>query len=72
VIESAALADLPVQVDNKYKNINVTFPQAVQFVITAQLSDTPATQQLLNLTRNGALGVVTRINTLKRQGAIQP
>ncbi len=41
-------------------------------MITAQLSDTPATQQLLNLTRNGALGVVTRINTLKRQGAIQP
>ena len=71
-IESAALADLPVQVDNEYKNINITFPQAVQFVITAQLSDTPATQQLLNLTRNGALGVVTRINTLKRQGAIQP
>ena len=72
VIESAALADLPVQVANQYKNISVSFPQAVQFVITAQLSDTPATQQLLNLTRNGALGVVTRINTLKRQGAIQP
>jgi hypothetical protein len=71
-IESAALADLPVQVDNEYKNINITFPQAVQFVITAQLSDTPATQQLLNLARNGAIGVVTRINTLKRQGAIQP
>ena len=72
VIESAALADLPVEVDNQYKNINITFPQAVQFVITAQLSDTPATQQLLNLARNGAIGVVTRINTLKRQGAIQP
>ena len=71
-IESAALADLPVQVANQYKNINVTFPQAVQFVITAQLSDTPATEQLPNLARNGALGVVTRINTLKRQGAIQP
>ena len=71
-IESAALADLPVQVANQYKNINVTFPQAVQFVITAQLSDTPATEQLPNLARNGALGVVTRIKTLKRQGAIQP
>ena len=72
VIESAALADLPLDVANQYKNINVTFPQVVQFVITAQLSDTPATQQLLNLARNGAIGVVTRINTLKRQGAIQP
>ncbi|MFM6060287.1 MAG: PilN domain-containing protein [Microcystis aeruginosa] len=72
VIESAALADLPVEVDNQYKNINVTFPQAVQFVITAQLSDTPATEQLPNLARNGAIGVITRINTLKRQGAIQP
>jgi type IV pilus assembly protein PilN len=59
-------------VANQYKNINVTFPQVVQFVITAQLSDTPATQQLPNLTRNGAIGVVTRINTLKSQGAIQP
>ena len=72
VIESAALADLPLDVANQYKNINVTFPQVVQFVITAQLSDTPATQQLPNLTRNGAIGVVTRINTLKSQGAIQP
>lgn len=72
VIESAALADLPITVDNQYKNIDVTFPQAVQFVIAAQLSDTPATQQLPNLARNGAIGVITRINTLKRQGAIQP
>ncbi len=72
VIESAALADLPLDVANQYKNINVTFPQVVQFVITAQLSDTPATQQLPNLARNGAIGVVTRINTLKSQGAIQP
>ncbi|TRU70149.1 MAG: pilus assembly protein [Microcystis viridis Mv_BB_P_19951000_S69] len=71
-IESAALVDLPVQVANQYKNISVTFPQAVQFVITTQLSDTPATQQLSNLARNGAIGVITRINTLKRQGAIQP
>lgn len=71
-IESAALADLPVQVANDYKNISVTFPQAVQFVVTTQLSDTPASQQLPNLARNGAIGVVTRINTLKRQGAIQP
>jgi type IV pilus assembly protein PilN len=44
----------------------------VQFVITAQLSDTPTTQQLPNLVRNGAIGVITRINTLKSQGAIQP
>lgn len=72
VIESAALADLPVQVANEYKNISVSFPQAVQFVITAQLSDTPATEQLKQLKRNGAEGVVTRINTLKDQGAIQP
>ncbi|MFN9671386.1 MAG: PilN domain-containing protein [Microcystis sp.] len=72
VIESAALADLPVQVANEYKNTNVTFPPAVQFVITAQLSDTPAIEQLPNLARNGAIGVITRINTLKRQGAIQP
>ncbi|REJ56535.1 MAG: pilus assembly protein [Microcystis aeruginosa DA14] len=72
VIESAVLADLPVEVDNQYKNINITFPQVVQFVITAQLSDTPTTQQLPNLVRNGAIGVITRINTLKSQGAIQP
>ncbi len=72
VVESAALADLPVQVENEYKSIDISFPQVVQFVITAQLSDTPATEQLPNLARNGAIGVITRINTLKRQGAIQP
>lgn len=71
-LESAALADLPVQVANEYKNISVSFPQAVQFVVTTQLNDIPASQQLPNLARNGAIGVVTRINTLKRQGAIQP
>lgn len=46
IIESAQLADLPVQVANDHPNISVSFPQAVQYTIATQLSDTPASKQL--------------------------
>jgi type IV pilus assembly protein PilN len=71
-IESATLADLPVKVDNANPNISVSFPKAVQYTIVTELNDTPASRQLPALARNGAVGVVTRLKTLERQGVLQP
>jgi type IV pilus assembly protein PilN len=71
-IETAALADLPLQLVNDNENISVSFPKVVQYSIITELNDKPASQQLPNLARNGAVGVVTRLKTLERQGALQP
>jgi type IV pilus assembly protein PilN len=71
-IESALLADIPLQLNNQNPNVTVTFPKVVQYTIATELNDTPASKQLPHLARNGAIGAVTRIQTLKRQGALQP
>jgi len=56
----------------KQNNVTVELPKVVQFVIETQLNDVPASELLPQLTNKGATGLVTRINTLKEKGAIEP
>jgi len=53
-------------------NVTIELPKVVQFVIETQLNDVPASELLPQLTNKGATGLVTRINTLKEKGAIEP
>jgi type IV pilus assembly protein PilN len=46
-------------------------PKLVKFVITASLTDVPASELLRELERKGAVGLVTRIQTLKEKGVIK-
>ncbi|MEG3436004.1 PilN domain-containing protein [Pannus brasiliensis CCIBt3594] len=71
-IENAALADILVPLEKEKSNVKITIPQGVQYSIVTELKDTPVSQQLANIARNRAVGVVTRIETLKQQGALQP
>jgi type IV pilus assembly protein PilN len=54
------------------RQIEVDFPQAVQYTISTELSDIPASKLLPSLARDGAVGLVTRIKTLEQKGAVQP
>jgi type IV pilus assembly protein PilN len=46
-------------------------PKIVKFAITASLTDVPASELLRELERKGAVGLVTRIQTLKEKGVIK-
>lgn len=47
-------------------------PDVINFTIRAALSDAPPTQQVRELDRKGAVGIVSRIEALKEKGVIQP
>ncbi|MBR8831497.1 MAG: hypothetical protein N5P05_003138 [Chroococcopsis gigantea SAG 12.99] len=70
-IDTAQLANYPAQLAN-IPNVTVTFPQAVQYTITTMLTNTPSSQLLPNIARNGAVGVVTRLKTLEEKGVVKP
>lgn len=75
-ILKAELVALPVSVENadnlSSDNLIVEFPQAVKYTIVTQLNDLPASQLLPALARNGAVGLVTRIQTLEQKGVLTP
>lgn len=72
---SARLSELPITVGNADNlaadNVSVQFPRGVQYQIVTQLNQIPARQLLPDLARNGAIGLVTRIQTLEEKGAFQ-
>lgn len=45
-------------------------PRKVQFVISAAINDVPASELIRELDRKGAVGLVTRIESLKERGVI--
>lgn len=76
-IESAKQDSFPLELeptakaDLEKQKIQVELPQAIQYVITTELSDLPASKLLPSLARDGAVGLVTRIKTLEQKGGIQ-
>ncbi|WP_036482897.1 PilN domain-containing protein [Myxosarcina sp. GI1] len=52
------------------ENASLVIPQGVKYTIFAQLSDTPTSQLIQEINNKGSVGVVTRLKTLERQGAI--
>ncbi|PSF39362.1 pilus assembly protein [Aphanothece hegewaldii CCALA 016] len=76
-IQGARQEGSPINLDTTGANletrkIKLEIPEAVQYTITTQLSDIPASKLLPSLARNGAVGLVTRIKTLEQKGAVQP
>lgn len=53
-------------------NIDIELPEVIQFNIETMVTDVPASEMLQLLQDKGATGLVTRINTLKEKGAIEP
>ena len=71
------LKDYPAQWQQSQRNGEsasgspVKAKKVVEFTIKTSLSDTPASKLLRELERKGALGLVTRIETLQQKGVLQ-
>ncbi|KGF73429.1 hypothetical protein DO97_20385 [Neosynechococcus sphagnicola sy1] len=72
----ADLIDNPTQVDLSKAPLAtgaiVKMPKVVAYTIQTSLSDVPASELISELNRNGAVGLVSRIETLKTKGVIKP
>ncbi|WP_013320201.1 PilN domain-containing protein [Gloeothece verrucosa] len=72
----AESSPLPLELENPEKfvakNLIVEFPEGVKYTIVTQLNESPASQLLPALARNGAVGLVTRIKTLEQKGVLKP
>ncbi len=71
-IIDAKLGSLPVKNQNKSEDIEISYPQVVQYTITTQLTERPASELLQQLDSNGAVGLVRRIKTLEQKGVFKP
>lgn len=85
-VQSAVAAPLPVTIANSQdladRNLVPEFPPAIEYTITTELSQVPASQLLSELARKGAVGAIARIDSgqaiarelepLKPKGATQP
>jgi len=54
------------------EEIELNYPQVVNYQIVTMLNNKPANELIEELTRKGAVGLVTRIKTLEEKGVIQP
>ncbi|WP_107670575.1 PilN domain-containing protein [Cyanothece sp. BG0011] len=72
VIQTAALADFPVETTNAPENVEIQFPQGVKYTIITAISDRPSSELLQEFARSGAIGLVNRIRTLENQGVLKP
>ena len=70
-IQSAQSTDNPLSVElPEGSNVTVELPQMVNYTISTELNNVPASQLLAELSRKGAVGLVTRIRNLEQKGAI--
>ena len=71
-ITSASLEDFPIKTNNVPENVEVEFPQGVNYTITTAISDRPSSELIQEFARTGAIGLVNRIRTLENKGVIKP
>ena len=69
-LDNANLADFSVDIENQSSDISVDISPGVNYRITTQLSNVPASQLMRELENKGSVGLVTRLKTLERKGAI--
>ena len=69
-LDNANLSNFPVDIENKIPNFSVSFNQGVKYRLTTRLSNVPASKLMRELEKKGSVGLVTRLKTLERKGAI--
>ncbi|MEC4983038.1 MAG: PilN domain-containing protein [Oscillatoria sp. PMC 1068.18] len=69
---SAQLTNNPAQLvipdDQQAENVTVELPQVVEYTISTELTNKPASELIRQLDSKGATGLVTRLRTLQQQG----
>ena len=72
-LNGASIAQFSVEIENEEdvlpENASLVIPEGIEYTISAQLSDVPASQLKAEIAKKGSLGLVTRLETLERKGA---
>ena len=73
-LATAILVDNPNELEftNPELSIEVEVDKVIEYTITTELNDIPASQLIRELDSKGAVGLVTRIKSLEEQGVIKP
>lgn len=69
-LDNANLANFDVEIENDDPEVSVNLSQGVKYRLTTNLSNVPASQLVRELEKKGSVGLVTRLKTLERKGAI--
>jgi type IV pilus assembly protein PilN len=69
---SATLIERPISIDKKPDKVKITFPKVVSFSVKTELSDIPSSNLQSELRNNGAVGLLSRIQTLQQKGLLKP
>jgi type IV pilus assembly protein PilN len=75
-INTSAQTDLPQDNQNnsdsdEANRVTIEWPQVINYNITTELSEIPASELMDDLQRRGAIGLVSRMRTLEQKGAIR-
>ncbi len=72
-LNGASTASFPVEVENTEdlpENASLEIPEGVKYAISAQLNNVPSSQLIEEIAKKGSIGLVTRLKTLERKGAV--
>ena len=72
-LNGANLSDLGVEIENEDElpdKVTLEVPQGVKYTISAQLNNQPTSKLIQEIEKKGSVGIVTRLKTLERKGAI--
>ncbi len=72
-LNGASLSDLGVEIENQDDlpdNVTLEVPEGIKYTISAQLNNKPTSQLIKEIEKKGSVGIVTRLKTLERKGAI--
>lgn len=64
------MSNFNVEIENDDPEVSVNLSQGVKYRLTTNLSNVPASQLVRELEKKGSVGLVTRLKTLERKGAI--
>ncbi len=72
-LNGASTTSFPVEVENTEDlpdNASLEIPEGVKYTISAQLNNVPSSQLIEEIAKKGSVGLVTRLKTLERKGAV--
>ena len=72
-LNGASVSDFSVEVENEEDlpdHASLVIPEGIKYTISAQLNNVPSSQLIKEIDKKGSVGLVTRLKTLERKGAL--
>lgn len=72
-LNGASVSNFSLEVENQEdlpKNASLKVPEGIKYTISAQLNNVPSSQLIEEIDKKGSVGLVTRLKTLERKGAV--